>query len=172
MNTQNLISKSIDGDNDSFYQIINNYKEMLYRIAYTYFNNQEDALEAVQETTYRAYKNINKLKSPQYFKTWITRILINFCNDEIKRRKKIIPLKFNISSEIVEINENKLIIDFALNQLKSNYKQVILLKYMEDMKISEIAQIMDCPEGTVKSWLNRGLAELKKILSKGGEKIG
>jgi RNA polymerase sigma-70 factor (ECF subfamily) len=60
----------------------------MYKIAYSYFGNEQDALEAIQETTCRAYNNFHKLKQPQYFKTWLIRILINYCIDEKKRMKK------------------------------------------------------------------------------------
>ncbi len=166
---EQLVKKAQEGDDNAFFTLMDDNKEKLYRIAYSFFKNQNDSLEAIQETTYRAYRNIKKLKEISYFNTWIVRILINYCISEQNKSQKVVSLY----SEIVtteEINPAiKLDIEVALDQLKPNYKEVILLKYFEDFTIKDIAQIMDAPEGTIKTWVHRALGSLKNILNKGGE---
>ncbi len=163
------IKKAIDGDDEAFYILVSDHKEQLYRIAYSYLNSQEDALEAIQETTYRAYKNRYKLKNPQYFKTWLIRILINYCVDELKRRKKVLSITRPISHSTEDDKTDRLTVQAAVQKLKNKHREVILLKYFEDLTISEIANVMDHPEGTIKTWLNRGLASLRLLLNKEGE---
>lgn len=161
------------GNKTAFYALMDMYKIQLYKIAYRYLKNEEDALEAIQEMTYRAYKNIHKLKQPRYFKTWLTRILINYCLDEQKKKKRV--LLTNKDNDFENTNENfqdkdaRIIINWAIDQLSPNEKKVIILKYLEDYTIKEIACSFKGPEGTIKTWLNRGLSTLRHILKKEGE---
>lgn len=156
------------GDKDVFYKLICLYSDNLYNIAYCYLKDQQEALEAVQETTCRAFIKINKLKEPQYFKTWLTKILINYCIDEQKRRKKTTTF---YGEELITDNQTNienLDLESAVNELEPKYKHVIVLKYFQDMTSSDIAKVLDCPEGTVKTWIHRALKILKQSLNKEG----
>jgi RNA polymerase sigma factor (sigma-70 family) len=90
LETDALIRAACRGDEEVFTALIEEHKAKLYRIAYAHFKNEQDSLEALQETDYRAFKGIRKFKDPQYFSTWITRILLNYCADELKRRGRTI----------------------------------------------------------------------------------
>lgn len=164
MDHLDLIKLAIQGDSNAFYSLICEHKIQMYKIAYSYFKNEQDALEAIQETVYRAYNNLYKLKQQQYFKTWLLRILINYCIDENKRMKKSTMLveTADISQE-VDIND-KLELNQAISKLNSKYKTIIILKYFEDLTINDIAFIMEKPVGTIKTWLNKALSELRIIL--------
>ncbi len=164
-----IVRKAIKGDDEAFYYLINSNKEQLYRIGYSYLKNKDDALEAIQETTFRAYKKIHKLKNPQYFKTWLIRILINYCIDEQARRKKISSFTNNNVSSIEYDKDDKLVVEAVIEKLKPKYREIIVLKYFEDMTISEIAYLKECPEGTIKTRLSRALERLRNILNQGGE---
>ncbi|MDB8820523.1 sigma factor, partial [Romboutsia sp. 1001216sp1] len=76
-----LAEKAIKGDKEAFEKLINIYSKRLYKEIYIRCKYEEDAKEIFQETVYKAYKNIQKLKEPKYFKTWISKILINTTND-------------------------------------------------------------------------------------------
>lgn len=166
-----LIYKSRKGDGNAFYELINANKEQLYRIAFSYLNNEQDALEAIQETTFRALKNIKKLKQPEYFKTWLIRILLNYCNDELKRNRRMIKLEDSFTKCIhTEERTEKIDILNAVNNLKIIYKEMIVLRYFEDFKIKEICDITQMPEGTIKTRLHRALMELRNEL-KGGDSL-
>lgn len=164
MDHLDLIKLARQGDSNAFYSLICEHKIQMYKIAYSYFKNEQDALEAIQETVYRAYNNLHKLKQQQYFKTWLLRILINYCIDENKRIKKSTMLveTADISQE-VDIND-KLELNQAISKLNSKYKTIIVLKYFEDLTINDIAFIMEKPVGTIKTWLNKALSELRIIL--------
>ncbi len=73
---------------DKFIVQMNEMKQQLYRIAFLYLKNESSALEAVDETIYLAYKNLKKLREPQFFKSWVTRILINECKKDLRHKKK------------------------------------------------------------------------------------
>ena len=162
-----LIKKAILGDKEAFSKLIKNNKEYLYKTAFIYVKNEEKALEVLQETITRGFMGINNLKNSSYFKTWITRILINVALDMIKKDSNTEEL-----NEFIEYNdvfsqvkiEEKIDLYNAVDLLNDNYKTSIILRYFNDLKIHDIALIMDVPENTVKTYLSRAKKELKGIL--------
>ncbi|CAH0117625.1 RNA polymerase sigma factor SigV [Paenibacillus sp. CECT 9249] len=150
------------GDDEAFYELINSDRERLYRIAYRYLRNEDDVLEAIQEMTYRAYKQLRKLKRPEYVSTWLIRILINYCIYEQKRRRRVLPILEPLPDERASAMDlSGLGIELAVERLELKYRQIILLKYYHDLTIGEIARILERPEGTVKTWLNKALRSLR-----------
>lgn len=139
--------------------------EMLYKIAMKYIRNHDDVLDVLQETAYKAIKNSNKIKNREYTLTWITRILINSCLQTLKKKKHFETVEFNDGAYFVNHTKAELEVEMEVSELllklKSNYRDVITLKYIEGYKIKEIAEIYNKPESTVKTWLRRGLAVLK-----------
>ncbi|NDI36169.1 sigma-70 family RNA polymerase sigma factor [Chengkuizengella sediminis] len=170
MEIEQLVKEAQKKNDDAFYELISIHKVQLYKIAYSYFNNEQDALEAIQEVTYRTYLKINKLKYPKYFNTWIIRILLNYCNDEIKRKKRMNKQQIEIK---VHQNENEFInrleIESLIENLEPKFQEIIKLKYIQDLTIPQISQILEFPEGTVKTWLNKSLKILRKELEREGE---
>jgi RNA polymerase sigma factor (sigma-70 family) len=148
---------------DAFVISINGYKLKLYRMAYAYLGNEQDALEAVQETTCRAFVNFGKLKDTNHFGTWIMRILMNYCVDEQKRRKRNLPLPEEPRGAD-SLDDGNLVLRQALRQLEPKQRQVVFLKYFGGLTTREIADTLGYPEGTVKTRLYRGLAFLKTLL--------
>ena len=143
-------------------------QEKLYRIAFSYSKNEETALDIVQEAITRALKNINKLKNQEYVKTWFYRILVNECLQYIKKNKRIITCELQeIENKIVwndSISLDGIDIYKYVQSLNEKLKTVIILRFFEDMKIDEIAQITKTNVNTVKSRLYRGLEELNKLM--------
>jgi RNA polymerase sigma-70 factor (ECF subfamily) len=130
--------------------------------------NEEDALEILQECTYRAMISIGKLKKHEYFKTWITRIVINCSLDFINKGNIVCPLNDEVNIEAKDISiDEKLDLYNAIDLLRDNYKTVIILKYFNDMTIENIARVMEAPENTVKTYLRRAKESLNKILKEG-----
>lgn len=164
-----MVIEAITGNEEMLFELILEIKDSLYKIAYSYLKNEEDALEAIQETSYRAFLNIKKLKKPEFFKTWITRILINYCCDELKRKKKIYPL--DRSKDVgcyIEDNSESIVLKNYIHTLGDIYKEVIILKYFEEYTIKEISYLLKIPEGTIKTRLSRGLSKLERKLNGGG----
>lgn len=142
----------------------------LYHIAIAIVNNDEDAGDAISETIIKAYANLKKLKNPDYFKTWITRILINECRKILKQRRKVISLEDYPEKRRDEVQNKEEIMDLqiAIQKLPKRQKDVILLYYYDDLSIEEIALILEIPKGTVKSRLSTARNFLYEILSKEG----
>ncbi|WP_102691561.1 sigma-70 family RNA polymerase sigma factor [Rummeliibacillus pycnus] len=161
-----LVKKAIKGNKKAFEQLIKQHYEQIYRTAYLYVHDEEDALDVVQETTYQAYTSIHSLKQPEYFMTWLTRIIIRCAGQMLKRRSKIVPLTEEVLSDLSFIDQSDqdetIHLLNAIGQLKENYRTAIILFYYYDYSINTISEVMEIPEGTVKTYLSRGKAELKK----------
>jgi RNA polymerase sigma-70 factor (TIGR02954 family) len=169
--TEQLVKKAIRGDDQAFLQLLQLYKIDLYKTALSFLRNQEDGLEAVQEVTYRAYKSIRTLKEASYFKTWLIRIMINYCNDQLKKNKRIVLNDEFLKQQGMTENHDLLEITDALNSLDDRSREILSLKYFHDMKIKEIAGTLKCPEGTVKTWLNKALKALRDKLETKGDDL-
>ncbi|SHH73707.1 sigma-70 family RNA polymerase sigma factor [Clostridium grantii] len=170
MDLEEKVLKAKKGDDNAFYELISERKEMLYRTAYTYVKNKDEALDILDETIYKAYISIKKLKDPRFFNTYLTRILINISLDHIRKNKKInvVELKDNIPIEKANLSfEEKHDLKEAVNKLDEKYKTVIILKYFQDMTIQEISDTLSCPLGTIKSQLHKALKLLKIDLKEG-----
>ncbi|WP_241773277.1 sigma-70 family RNA polymerase sigma factor [Bacillus sp. LL01] len=161
MEKKMLVEKAKKGDEEAFFTLIAAQKEQLYRIAYSYMKNEADSLEAIQEVTYRAFKGIKKLKQADYFSTWLVKIMINYCRDEWKKRKREPNIQMKMEEAYTEDNDLQLEMQEAISLLGDPYQTVIQLRYMEDFKIKDIAKVMESPENTVKTWLTKGLKKLR-----------
>ncbi|WP_238883977.1 sigma-70 family RNA polymerase sigma factor [Clostridium sp. YIM B02551] len=165
-----LIKKAVKGDSSAFIEAMKVYKGYLYRTAYAYVKSEESALEVLHECTYNAFLNIKTLRNPQYFKTWITRILINAAIKYLRRNENISYIDDTMVLKEPTSNisiEEKLDLYDAIDLLRENYKTVIILKYFNDLSIEEISSIMDIPQNTVKTYLRRSKDNLSKILMEG-----
>ncbi|MDH6348874.1 MULTISPECIES: sigma-70 family RNA polymerase sigma factor [Brevibacillus] len=173
MNLEQLVRQARQGDDEAFYQLICQQQKQLYSVAYAFLRNEADTLEAIQEATCRSYLRLSLLKEPAHFRTWLTRILIHVCLDELKRKKRFASdwhagesLAIPFGSQMEQTAE-KLVIEEALAKLTPMYRSIILMKYFEDLTIREIASRLGYPEGTVKTWLHKALGALRKDLGKG-----
>ncbi len=139
-------------------------KEKHYRIAYSYVKNTDDALDIVQESIFKALISLNTLKNPEFMKTWFYRILVNCSLDCIRKQKKIITLDNEVLySYINEFNDTYTDIDLhkALDELPDSYRSIIILRFFEDLKIEEIAEILNENINTVKTRLYKSLDKLR-----------
>lgn len=170
LNEIKLIKESMKGNKESFGILIKNNKEYLYKMAFLYVKDEQDALEVIHETVYRGFLNIEKLKKAKFFNTWITRILINVSIDFLKKKGKneMLDESTPIRKERCEIStEEKLDLYNAIDLLNDNYKTVIIMMYFNDMKIKDISKVMEIPENTVKTYLRRAKQALGEILKEG-----
>lgn len=161
-----LIIKAKKGDAVAFQELIHMEKEKLYKMAYIYMKNEDEALEVFQETVYLAFKSIKKLKEEQYFSTWIIRILINTSISTLRKKKNVVLLNKEIldnmaSYKMEDRTDAQIDLINALNEIDEKYKTVLLLRYYQDYTIPQIAVILECPEGTVKTNISRGIEVLK-----------
>lgn len=173
MNIAILIQKAKKGDDEAFEQLIGLVRQKLYRTAYSYVRNEQDALDVYQETIYTAYISLKTLKKPESFSSWITKILIFKAIDFIRKESRHFTTDDEemfaklIAPEDGDIIHHSMDLSEAFKFLEPTVKTIILLRYYHDMTIKEISTIMKYPEGTVKSHLNRAKAKLRPILKEG-----
>ncbi|MBM7560779.1 RNA polymerase sigma factor [Fusibacter tunisiensis] len=176
-----LIEKSIAGDVKSFEQLIQSYNRYVYNIAYRMMGNEEDAKDMSQEALIKAYKAMPGFKMESQFSTWLYRIVINTCKDELRKRKEhILSLDEEIAERITleqtlesnsgdplmiyEKKEMKNALDDALNKLSDEGRSVVVLKDLLGYTYEEIGEILQIPIGTVRSRLNRSRSTLRMLL--------
>lgn len=161
-----LVEKAAKGNREAFGELIIMHQEYLYKLAYMYTKNEQDALDAVQECAMRAMISMDKLREPEYFKTWITRILINGIYKAQKKYKSSSSFEdYNEAApeQPISIEEKTDLYD-AIDQLPPTYKTVVILQYFQGMRIKDIAEIMGIPVGSVKAYLHRAREVLKRQL--------
>jgi RNA polymerase sigma-70 factor (ECF subfamily) len=168
----NAVEKAVRGDGEAFVRLIEERKDILYRTAFLYVKNQQDALEIVDTVVYKAYTSIKKLKKPEFFNTWLTKILINCALDMLRHRKKVVQLNENYDDVFIE-KDSDMSIDLynAVDKLQGKYKTATILKYYNNLKISEVAEIMECSESNVKNYIHKALKELRVNFDEGGEYV-
>jgi RNA polymerase sigma factor (sigma-70 family) len=166
LNYESLVELAKRGDKDSFIQLIKDCEDTMYRVSRSILKNDFDCSDAIQETILNAYSGIQTLKNPKYFKTWLVRILINECNRMLKSRKNIISIaKWTEPIEKIEIHKD-LGVDEAIHSLAEKFRIIVTLYYLEEFSTKEISNLLQIPEGTVKSRLNRARLKLEKLLKK------
>lgn len=146
-------------------QILDNY-EAMYRLAYSYVRNEEDALDIVQESVCKAIKNANRVQQESFIRTWLWRIVMNTAVDLIRSRKQETGLE-----EVAETGKEDEYRDFdtleALNILDERERAVVVLRFFEDRKLDDIAGILQENVNTVKTVLYRSLKKLRIELTEG-----
>lgn len=160
-----LVEKARNGNAKAFVAAVDGMKEQMYKTAFMQLKNEHDALDAVQEAFSKAFSGIRSLREARFFKTWLVRILLNECHNIQRQRRKVIPM----SEEVVEycekgqhyLNESNVEVSSIIDGLEDIYRKVVDLRYNHDLKLEEIASVLDIPVGTVKSRLNRALKLLK-----------
>lgn len=165
---KNNVRLAIEGDREAFNSLIKENLGSLYIVARGILNSEYDIEDAIQSTILKAYEKILYLKNEEFFKTWITRILINECNNIIRKNKKITYIEDSqINNEIYEDKYKNLDLIKAINSLNSDLRITMWLFYFNDMSIEEISNTLKIPKGTVKSRLNRGREKIYNIMSEG-----
>lgn len=164
-----LVEKAKNGDAEAFNELIENNKIKMYKTAKSILNNEDDICDAIQETLISAYKNIDKLKENKFFSTWIIRILINKCYDIISKNKKlgtVVDISEVQDVKTFDRYDSDSIVSKVLNQIDEDLKVVTVLFYYDGFSVKEISQIVNIPEGTVKSRLSRARERLYILLKK------
>ena len=180
-----LVNKAVKGDNSAFEALMEKHMGIIYNIALRMAANQDDAEDMTQEIMIKIFRSLGSFKGNSKFSTWIYRVAVNTCLDELKKKKnkKHLSLDAEISGDdgenqieikddspspekIAEQNELRDMVAAAVKLLSDEHRAVIVLRDIRGMSYSEIAGILGCSDGTVKSRISRARAQLKMILEK------
>ncbi|MFE8699970.1 RNA polymerase sigma factor [Cytobacillus sp. FJAT-54145] len=164
MNAEALVLRAQQGNKEAFVQLIKEMESSLYKVSKAILLTDSECLDAVQETILIAYTSIHQLREPKFFKTWITRILINECNKLRKNQTKIIKMEGIHEPSVVEQRDSIIDLQAAIELLDTDLRTIITLYYYEDLSVKEIGTVLDIAEGTVKSRLNRARTKLYNLL--------
>jgi RNA polymerase sigma factor (sigma-70 family) len=169
-----LVVKACKGDGDAFTEAILLLQSSLYRVARSYLDSEEDIADALQETILKAWKGIAGLKQPEYFKTWLIRILINE-SIRIRRRKSTEylvdpnpdPEENIIFQEMVSERQEwqpGQVLEFEdmMRMLSMPVREVLVLYYGEGYTAAEIAGLLHISEEAVRQRLSRGRREINE----------
>lgn len=146
--------------------ILEKYNEY-YRLAYSYVHNEADASDIVQNGAYKAIRSSHTLKKIEYAETWVYRIMLNECFQYYKRPQSIPYEMIQQDGELDSTEDKYADVDLqrAIDALEDIDKAIIILKYFEDKKLEEIADILEENVNTVKSRLYRNMKKLRIVLS-------
>lgn len=146
-------------------EFIDKNQNSIYRLAYSYVKSQDTALDMVQESIVKAIKGYERLENTDSIKPWFYKILVNTCLDELRRSKRMIATAPEDIPEGSDENFSKeadyIALRTAIESLDTKTKTVVMLRYFEDMKLSDISNILEENLNSVKTRLYRGLAFLK-----------
>jgi len=173
-----IIERTLCGEPEAFNLLVHRWERQIYGLALRMLGRDDEAKDATQETFLSAYRNLSKFRGEAKFSSWIYRIALNICNTKLRgRSKNVVSLEEqqeNIGFEVVADSEDLAEgiqrdqvarhVRRALQGLPPDMRQVIVMKEYEDLKFSEIAEILGIPVSTVKTRMYTGLAELKKRL--------
>lgn len=163
MTTDSLVEKAKRGDLDALAELIQGESENMYRTALAILLNEEDASDAVGDAVLTCFEKIHTLREACYFRTWLTRIVINKCYDIRKKSQA-----YQLSDEMSDIScEDKDYLELkeALSRLLEKYRIPVVLYYFEGYQIKEIARILHISKSAVETRLYRARNILRQMLS-------
>ncbi len=159
-----LVKQAQRGNADAFIRLIEENKQALQRVAYGFFQNEEDVADAIQDTILDAFEHIGDLKKADFFKTWLIRILINNCNQIFNHNRKNFYTDTIPEREASAENDSNLEFMELLQSLPPDSRLIFQLYYGEQFTTKEIGNILRMNESTVKSRLHRGKEQLRSQL--------
>ncbi len=173
MEDADLVRLCQNGDMAAFEQLFYRHQDRVYNVAYKMMAHQEDALDLTQEIFLKAYQKMGKFKFRSAFSTWLYRLAVNMCIDELRKRKSAntVSLKEAVLEADANTPEDDAIsgdqerqIWEAINSLKKKERAIIILRDMEGLSYKEIAEVLKCSVGRVKSRLHEARQKLRAIL--------
>jgi RNA polymerase sigma-70 factor (ECF subfamily) len=185
---EELVARSIEGDLESFNQLVLRWERPIFALAYRVIGREEDARDVCQETFLRAFRAIKGFKGEAKFSSWLYRIALNLCRDWIRRERRAplvqapegldpmdlaaeIPSPAESLDETVSRREMTSAVARAMAMLPDEQRTAIILKEYHGLTFQEIADLLECPLSTVKTRLYQGLNVLRRELGPDGARV-
>lgn len=160
---EKLVRKATKGDSSAFIELIKSCEQSMYKTAWIYLKNDQDVADAIQETILTCFEKIHTLREPRYFKTWMIRILINHCNQMLKKRSTI-PVLEIVEQGICDNEIETFEWQELLLSLEESSRIIVQLFYYEELSIKEIAEVLKLNKNTVATKLARARKKLRDFL--------
>jgi len=169
-----LLKKALSGDISAFEELVSSNEKRIYNLCYRMMKNDQDAQDMAQESLIKAWKSLRKFNMKAAFSTWLYKIAVNTCLDELRRRKgntqsieelkeKGHTIKDEKSENFEKESDLKYVLTQAMDNLEPKEKAIIVLKDIQGYSYEEISIILDCPVGTVRSRLSRSRKKLAGV---------
>ena len=180
---RDLVQRAQEGDSEAFSELVLSHQQFAYNVALRAVNNNQDAEDIVQEAFVRAWKSLSRFRLEARFRTWLYRIIMNLCYNQLPRLKRE-PEMLDEDQESQWNNdngqmgdpesslENKEVLGLVQRQIQTlpgQYQIMLLLRFQENCSYAEISEIMDLPLGTVKTGLFRARKRLKEAVTQDQE---
>ena len=175
-----LVERCLSGEQGAWEELIKTYSRRVYAICYRFTNRENEAQDLTQDVFLRVFKTLGSFRlSEGSFAVWLTRLTRNLLVDHYRRTKHdrvtdAIDDKLNVLEErtaqsartdgLLAGREAGELLQAALQKLSPELRETVILRDLQEMEYREIAKVLNVPEGTVKSRLNRGRAELARVL--------
>ena len=181
---EELVTRSIGGDADSFNQLVLRWERPIYALAYRQLGREEDARDVCQETFLRAFRALNGFRGQAKFSSWLYRIALNLCRDWVRRQRRtpVVQMPEDVDviesaaaaarepaesmEDVVARHDLTRVVERAMAKLPEEQRTAIILKEYHGLTFQEIADLVGCPLSTVKTRLYQGLAVLRRDLGK------
>ncbi|MBR6118962.1 MAG: sigma-70 family RNA polymerase sigma factor [Oscillospiraceae bacterium] len=189
MEDKQIIEQVLAGDNDAFGALVERYQNRVYNLALRMCGNRDDAFDLSQEAFFRAWRSLEGFQFESAFSTWLFRLTANVCLDWLRARKRRPTVSLTTvddEEETVELElpdpakgpealllaaEDRAALTRAMNQLAPEYRQILTMRAINDLSYTEIAEILQIKEGTVKSRLSRARLALRNKLLQNGNNL-
>lgn len=174
-NEQAIIQRAQKGNHDAFAALVDEHQRYVYNLALRVVKDENEALDLTQEAFVRAWTALPNFKGQSQFRTWLYRIVTNLCYNRLPNlRRSLNDLGDDVMEEIpqfdnpaieIESNETRKYLHHAIDELDTNYKLLITLRYQHELSYEEIASTLNLPLGTVKTGIFRAKEQLRKLLA-------
>ena len=158
---EQLVIQAQNRDANAFTELIRIHKQSMYRVAKSYLRNDDDVADAIQDAILTSFEKLKSLRSPEYFKTWLIKILINKCNDIIKREKRFVSLDAIPEEGYPDTGQSNIEFMMLIDSLDDSCRAVLVLRYGECLSVKEISQVLGISESAVKKRLERSREKIK-----------
>lgn len=157
---EDLVKKAMQHDGPAFVKLMQSQTQNMYKVARAILNSDEDVADALQDTVLTCWEKLYQLREPRYFRTWMTRILINKCYNIRQSQQKFVLVETMPEVPAPDLGFSNLEWNQTLELLKPRDRIIIILYYVEGFKISEIGQMLEMPDSTIRGILARSRNKL------------
>lgn len=163
---RDIIKRSIDGQQSAMIELIDRFRGQVFGLCYRMLGHREDAEDAAQETFIRVLKSLSKWDSTRKFEPWLLAIAGNRCRTALATRQRKPPMKTIVepihdNAPDMQAAQNLAEeVQLGLGNLRDEYRQAFILFHDQELGYAEIAEVLDCPLGTIKTWVHRARREL------------
>lgn len=184
---EELVARSLEGDTESFNQLVLRWERAIYALAYRVIGREDDARDVCQETFLRAFRGLGAFRGQAKFSSWLYRIALNLCRDWIRRERRAPFVAAPDGVDVVEMaaerssvesiedylarQETSRAIVRAMRALTEEQRTAIILKEYQGLTFQEIADLVSCPLSTVKTRVYQGLLVLRREMQQESQRV-